>query len=333
METQTQDTLEALRERAAAGDRLKELVNSPEIDDFLRAVHVEAVHQIERWGTAHDRAKRPADWYWLIGYLGGKALHASIEGDIEKSLHHCISTAAAAYNWHCAIKGVDVTSLPGRSDLAAAVNAAFPGEAPEAREEDDDIPSIGSADALLCCVPESIHDNPWVQSAVAKLRLVARLESRLCQPNIYVSAMCSFGVKGCAEKHDASPPPPADMASLPPNMVTALQAAVKSFESGDTSLVPLDAEVFNDHDRAIIADLEAMAASQTGFWPTSLAHAALRLIRRNDPRIATAAFLTTKLEAENARLVKVLATLMPQAPVDNDDVEWARGVLASTETP
>ena len=109
-------------------DRLKSLINSPETEHFLRGVHLEALHQVERWGTATDRAKRPADWFWLVGYLAGKALHAAVAGNQKKALHHCISTAAALYNWHCAIKGVDVSMCPGRSDVAEIVDAAFPGE-------------------------------------------------------------------------------------------------------------------------------------------------------------------------------------------------------------
>lgn len=116
----------ALRGRVA---KLEALINAPEMENFLRGVHIEAVHQVERWGTAHDRAKRPADWFWLVGYLGGKALHALLEGKRDKGLHHCISTAAALYNWHCAIKGVDVSMCPGRSDLAEMVDGVFPGEA------------------------------------------------------------------------------------------------------------------------------------------------------------------------------------------------------------
>ncbi len=115
---------------AAERDRLSVLINTPELENFLRAVHIEAVHQVERWGEAGDRAKRPADWFWLVGYLGGKALHAAIGGDVDKAKHHCVSTAAALYNWHCAISGTDVRMCPGRSDVAAIVDGAFPGEAP-----------------------------------------------------------------------------------------------------------------------------------------------------------------------------------------------------------
>lgn len=120
----TREAANALRELAS----LKSLINAPEIDLFLRGVHVEAVHQVVKWGTAHDRAKRPADWFWLVGYLAGKVLHAAISGNVEKALHHCISTAAALYNWHCAIKGVDVRMCPGRSDLAEMIEGKFPGE-------------------------------------------------------------------------------------------------------------------------------------------------------------------------------------------------------------
>lgn len=128
MKLLTQSDHVALTTAKVERDRLLALINTPEIDNFLRAVHLEAVHQVERWGVANDRAKRPADWFWLIGYLGGKALNAAIAGNTDKALHHCISTAAATYNWHCAIKGVDVSMCPGRSDVAEIVESAFPGE-------------------------------------------------------------------------------------------------------------------------------------------------------------------------------------------------------------
>jgi hypothetical protein len=125
-----------LVEASAERDRLKALVNSPEVANFLRGVHLEAVHQVERWGEASDRAKRPADWFWLVGYLAGKALHSAIAGDIDKARHHCISTAAALFNWHSAISGTAVRMCPGRSDLAVIVDHAFPGEAPAATTDD-----------------------------------------------------------------------------------------------------------------------------------------------------------------------------------------------------
>lgn len=129
MKMLTEGEYEALAAASAERDRLKALINTPELVNFLRAVHIEAVHQVERWGTAHDRAKRPADWFWLVGYLAGKALHSAVSLDTGKARHHCISSAAALYNWHRSISGIDVKMCPGRSDIAEVVDGAFPGEA------------------------------------------------------------------------------------------------------------------------------------------------------------------------------------------------------------
>lgn len=87
--------------------RLRELVNSPELHDFAKGVTLEAAHQVARWSEEHDSGKTPADWFWLVGYLAGKALHAQISGNNEKALHHTISTAAALANWHRAINGAN----------------------------------------------------------------------------------------------------------------------------------------------------------------------------------------------------------------------------------
>jgi len=93
--------------------RLRALINAPELVDFSRGVVLEAAHQRERWGAAQDAGKAPSDWFWLIGYLGGKALAAALGGDIDKAKHHCISTAAALANWHAALLGADNTMRPG----------------------------------------------------------------------------------------------------------------------------------------------------------------------------------------------------------------------------
>ncbi|WP_216675108.1 hypothetical protein [Paraburkholderia elongata] len=81
-------------------DRLSAIINSPQSNDFLRAVSTEAEHQRQRWGSEHDAGKTPADWFWLLGYLGGKALHAYAAGNADKAEHHVITTAAACANWH-----------------------------------------------------------------------------------------------------------------------------------------------------------------------------------------------------------------------------------------
>lgn len=92
-------------QQAATIEQLTAKLNSPELVSFRDGVIMEASHQRERWGSAHDDGKQPSDWFWLVGYLGGKALAAHITGNLEKALHHTISTAAALANWHAAILG------------------------------------------------------------------------------------------------------------------------------------------------------------------------------------------------------------------------------------
>lgn len=96
-----QSLVDCERER----DELKAILNTPETDDFFRGIELEAAHQRMRWPSEVDAGKTHADWFWLVGYLAGKCLHAAIAGNMEKALHHTISTAAALANWHRAIKG------------------------------------------------------------------------------------------------------------------------------------------------------------------------------------------------------------------------------------
>lgn len=77
--------------------------DTPHIEHFLSAVSVEADHQRQRWGDAHDRSKFGPNWYWLVGYLAGKALFHMIKGNKDKAKHHCVSAAAALMQWHSAI--------------------------------------------------------------------------------------------------------------------------------------------------------------------------------------------------------------------------------------
>jgi hypothetical protein len=107
---------EDLAKIAALERRVEELenkLNTPELLDFSRAVVLEAAHQRERWGVEHDAGKAPEDWFWLLGYLGGKALSAHNSGNRDKALHHCISSAAALANWHAAILGANNEMRPG----------------------------------------------------------------------------------------------------------------------------------------------------------------------------------------------------------------------------
>lgn len=92
-------------DKQAEIDRLNAIINTPQANDFLRAVSIEAEHQRQRWGAEGDAGKTPADWFWLVGYLAGKALHAQAGGSTEKAEHHIITTAAACANWHLAMFG------------------------------------------------------------------------------------------------------------------------------------------------------------------------------------------------------------------------------------
>ena len=112
-------------------ERLGRLINTPHIAEFLEAVKLEAMHQRERWATDHDAGKTDADWFWLVGYLAGKAVHSGTrareasESDsvpdnqeaarphYEKQVHHIITTAAALLNWHAARTGADTRMRPG----------------------------------------------------------------------------------------------------------------------------------------------------------------------------------------------------------------------------
>lgn len=96
-------------------DRLQALLNTPELVDFTKAVQLEAAHQRERWPSEQDEGKTPADWFWLLGFLSGKALQAHVLGHREKALHHTISSAAALANWHAAILG-KTNMRPGIAD-------------------------------------------------------------------------------------------------------------------------------------------------------------------------------------------------------------------------
>lgn len=114
-----------LLDARAQRDRLHALVNHPHTLSFLEGTRLEVVHQVERWGTVHDRAKQPQDWYWLVGYLSGKALRAHVDGDVEKALHHTVSSAAVLANWHAHISLVNNGFTPGAYDVQRMLAEVF----------------------------------------------------------------------------------------------------------------------------------------------------------------------------------------------------------------
>lgn len=103
--------------------RLREAINTPLNDDWFGGVKREAVHQVERWSASHDAGKAPEDWFWLIGFLAGKALHAAKNGDVDKALHHTISTAAVLLNWHRALSGISTAMRPGIDPAERGISA------------------------------------------------------------------------------------------------------------------------------------------------------------------------------------------------------------------
>lgn len=102
-----------LEQALAEIHRLEALINSPIVDDWLQGVRLEAVHQVERWGTDGDAGKTDPDWFWLVGFLAGKALFSVMQGNVEKAKHHTISTGGALLNWWRHIKGDATRMRPG----------------------------------------------------------------------------------------------------------------------------------------------------------------------------------------------------------------------------
>lgn len=91
-------------------------INTPHTDDWFEAVRLEAAHQVERFGAKHDAGKAPQDWFWLLGYLAGKALASTLTGDDEKAKHHTISSGAALLNWFRQLTGDSNAMRPGIAD-------------------------------------------------------------------------------------------------------------------------------------------------------------------------------------------------------------------------
>lgn len=87
------------------------LLDTPDQDEFLTASKLEAKYQVMTW-HAEDQSKTDSDWFWLVGYLVGKAFH-DIRG---KRVHHLTAAAAALANWHAAAKARGETMPEERGD-------------------------------------------------------------------------------------------------------------------------------------------------------------------------------------------------------------------------
>lgn len=106
---------------------LESQINSPHSHDFMNDVRLEAAHQVDRWGTAHDVGKAAEDWFWLVGYLTGKCLASVKAGDTAKALHHTISVAAVMKNWNAHLKCVERSFQPGHAATARMVDGVKEG--------------------------------------------------------------------------------------------------------------------------------------------------------------------------------------------------------------
>lgn len=106
-------------ELAEKNARLLEIecrINTPHTDDWFEAVRLEAAHQIERFGVKHDAGKNPQDWFWLLGFLAGKANASATLGDDEKAKHHTVSSGAMLLNWFRQLTGDSNAMRPGIAD-------------------------------------------------------------------------------------------------------------------------------------------------------------------------------------------------------------------------
>ena len=93
----------AEQEVLKAAHRMLDQLDVPEIEEFAKAVVVEALHQRVRWGRTHDAHKTVSDWIRLGTHLLGKASMADWDGNPAKLKHHIITTGAAMNNFHAAV--------------------------------------------------------------------------------------------------------------------------------------------------------------------------------------------------------------------------------------
>ncbi|MES2401843.1 MAG: hypothetical protein V4573_17765 [Pseudomonadota bacterium] len=145
------DTAAALLADAEHAHEFHALVNNPNTAEFLEAVKLEAAHQRDRWGDAHDRGKSAENWFWLIGYLAGKCLRACITGDKQKALHHTISSAAALANWFEAIRRDETgTGLGNDADIKPVEISRFENAEAKAIGADLDPSSLEHGEVRPC---------------------------------------------------------------------------------------------------------------------------------------------------------------------------------------
>lgn len=84
---------------------LHHATNTPEINDFIKGVGIEARHQQERWG---DQSHEPFGHFMLVANkLMGKMAIDIFDDDRQKLKHHIIALAAVMKNLHDAVSKQD----------------------------------------------------------------------------------------------------------------------------------------------------------------------------------------------------------------------------------
>lgn len=94
--------------------RLKAIIHQPCSSEFLRGASIEAEYQRDLHGVDTTDARFDwIQWYWVCGYLLGKALAACKSGEDngEKAKHHLITTAGLLNNWYNVLTGQPAASV------------------------------------------------------------------------------------------------------------------------------------------------------------------------------------------------------------------------------
>lgn len=104
--------IDRLRKRVV---ELEAVICTPENNEFLKGVAIEAEYQRQKHGVdTTDGRFDWHQWFWVVGYLLGKALAACRNGSAdngEKAKHHLVTTAALIYNWHNVLIGMPAASV------------------------------------------------------------------------------------------------------------------------------------------------------------------------------------------------------------------------------
>ena len=122
--------LETLEKMVKEMERMQSLFASRVFWNFVDGLEREAAEEMGRSRSAPDQEWQKEDWFWLIGWVVGKALQAHIRGDCEKALHHTVSSAAVLINWQAAFIARGEGTKAECSDAAGATEQR-PGVGPE----------------------------------------------------------------------------------------------------------------------------------------------------------------------------------------------------------